>query len=309
VIPGSLANLLGTGNHDAASRLASIERTESPDQHLALPAGIVPSGLSAPQFPRESCLVKRTQMGTQHGSTAQRWIRRHLSETRSAADRATSALRSGNSRAPLASRIRNCGVHAFELDRAGACRTLTAMRAAPCFQNWASAGNRSQLAAHGRGTYAKSFTASTLFALERPTDTRIVGPGVGNRVRASPATKFTGRTANNSEAGTQQGEIVFARTSRSRASVPGLNLASIFRHSPGRFSGAGSASRIFCKASINWDRPRRFYQQSALRQFPGLARRNASLSHAGRTRRLSARRREFVELVRESATSPPILAV
>jgi iron complex outermembrane recepter protein len=221
VIPGSLANLLGTENIDAASRLKSVDAkvvgslVELPAGKLGFAAGV--------SYRRETLSAQADPNGYNTGPTSQRWIGGTF------ADPFTSSRSIGAGfaevRVPVTSPDWTLpGAHALDLigavraehysDVGGSVVPKLGVRWQPVDRQFTV-----------RGTYAKSFTAPTLFAMFGPTDTRIVGAGVIQSVFGIPASPINGEDGNNpnlkpSKAKSNSVGFVFSPTA-----LPGFKLS------------------------------------------------------------------------------------
>ncbi len=203
VDPASLANLLGTEKIHAASRLTSVD-AKVVGRVFDLPAGKV--GVAFGGSTRRETLAGETDMNgrnTAVGTTTciaanlncQLWTGGTASDPFSANRRVDAVF--AEALAPITSSKWNVpGVHALDL--------IAAVRG----ERYSDVGDSTvpklgfrwqpvdaQLTM--RGTYAKSFTAPTLFALSGPTGTRFVGSGVINTVFGIPNLQFNGEDGNN----------------------------------------------------------------------------------------------------------------
>ena len=203
VDPASLANLLGTQKIHAASRLTSVD-AKVVGRVFELPAGKL--GVAFGGSTRRETLAgesdpngRNTAPGTSTCISAnfncQLWTGGTASDPFSA-DRRVDAV-FAEALAPIASAKWNFpGAHVLDL--------IAAVRG----ERYSDVGNSTvpklgfrwqpmdaQLTV--RGTYAKSFTAPTLFALSGPTGTRFIGSGVINTVFAIPNLQFNGEDGNN----------------------------------------------------------------------------------------------------------------
>jgi len=120
-----------------------------------------------------------------------------------------------------------------------------------------------------RGSYAKSFTAPTLFALSGPTDTRIVGTGVVQSVFGIAGDSIMGEDGNNpklepSKADTYSLGIVLAPKA-----VPGLNVTIDYSdiRQDGYPGGIGFTNILQSIDQLGATSP--FYNNLALGNFPG----------------------------------------
>ena len=203
VDPASLANVLGTEMIHAASRLTSFD-AQLVGRVFELPAGKL--GVAFGGSSRRETLAgeadlngRNTAVGTTTCVSAnlncQLWTGGTSSDPFSASRRVDAVF--AEVLAPITSSKWNfAGAHALEL--VGAVRG----------ERYSDVGNSTvpklgfrwqpvdaQLTL--RGTYAKSFTAPTLFALTGPTGTRLVGGAVIQSVFGGPQLPFQGQDGNN----------------------------------------------------------------------------------------------------------------
>jgi iron complex outermembrane receptor protein len=264
-VPGSLANLFGTETIEAGSRLSSIDAKVA-GAPFRLPAGkfSVAVGVS---YRREALSGQTDPNGTNTGPTAQRWINGTFADPFSSS-RHISAL-FGEFRAPLASpKMELPGAHAFDL--------IGAVRA----ERYTDAGG-SVVPKLGfrwqpvdpqvtvRGTYAKSFTAPTLFALNGPTDTRIVGTGVVQSVFGIPGKAINGEDGNNPNLEPSKAKTYSLGVAISPQALPGLNVTVDYSdiRQYGYPGGIGFTNILQSIDQLGAASP--FYGNLALGNFPG----------------------------------------
>jgi iron complex outermembrane recepter protein len=193
VNPASVANLLGTEHLHAASRLQSID-LKLAGTAFDLPADKLGIAVGT-SFRRETLAGEADQNGFNTGPTGHRWLGGTLADPFASSRRIDAAF--FEARVPITGPHWNLpGAHAFDL--------IGAVRA----EHYSDVGN-STVPKLGfrwqpvdaqftmRGTYAKSFTAPTLFAMSGPTDTRQVGSAVIQSVFGLPGLPFNGEDGNN----------------------------------------------------------------------------------------------------------------
>ncbi len=265
VIPGSLANLYGTEEIVAGSRLASVD-AKIAGSPFSLPAGKIGVAVGV-ALRREAESARTDPNGQNTGPTAQRWIGGTFADAFSASRRISAAF--GEVRVPLTS-------DKFELPGAHALDLIAAVRA----EHYSDAGG-STVPKIGfrwqpvspdvtiRGSYAKSFTAPTLFALSGPTDTRIVGTGVVQSVFGITGDSIMGEDGNNpklepSKADTYSLGIVLAPKA-----VPGLNVTIDYSdiQQKGFPGGIGFTNILQSIDQLGAASP--FYNNLAFGNFPG----------------------------------------
>jgi iron complex outermembrane recepter protein len=265
VIPGSLANLYGTETIIAGSRLASFD-AKIAGSPFSLPAGKV--GLAAGvALRREAESAHTDPNGTNTGPTAQRWIGGTFADAFSASRRISAAF--GEVRAPLTS-------DKFELPGAHALDLIGAVRA----EHYSDAGG-STVPKVGfrwqpvsadvtiRGSYAKSFTAPTLFALSGPTDTRIVGTGVVQSVFGIAGDSIMGEDGNNPKLAPSKADTYSLGIVLAPKAVPGLNVTIDYSdiRQDGFPGGIGFTNILQSIDQLGAASP--FYSNLALGNFPG----------------------------------------
>lgn len=265
-VPGSLANLLGTETIEAGSRLASID-AKIAGAPFSLPAGKFSVAVGA-QFRREAESAQTDPNGTNTGPTAQRWIGGTFADAFSNRRRISAVF--GEFRAPLTSaKMELPGLHAFDL--------IGAARA----EHYSDAGGSvvpklgfrwqpvdSQVTV--RGTYAKSFTAPTLFALNGPTDTRLVGSGVVQSVFGIAGDQINGEDGNNPNLEPSKAKTYSLGLAIAPQALPGLNVTVDYSdiRQYGYPGGIGFTNILQSIDQLGAASP--FYSNLALGNFPGL---------------------------------------
>jgi iron complex outermembrane receptor protein len=193
VIPGSLDGLYGTETIDASSRLRGFD-AKIVGNLFDLPAGSVGLALGA-SYRSESLKGRPDANGYNTGPTAQRWIGGTYADPFSSS-RDISAVYA-ETRVPITGADWNApGLHDFDLIGAVRAEHYSDVGGSVVPKigfHWQPFDSQVTL----RGTYAKSFTAPTLYAMFGPTDTRIVGAGVIQSVFGLPAMPINGEDGNN----------------------------------------------------------------------------------------------------------------
>jgi iron complex outermembrane receptor protein len=265
VVPGSLANLYGTETIKASSRLASVDAkiTGSP---FSLPAGKFGVAVGV-AFRREGESAYTDPNGHNTGPTAQRWIGGTYADAFSSARHIVSAF--AEFRAPLASpSLEWPGAHALDL--------IGAVRAEHYSDVGGSTvpkiGFRWQPVSKDltvRGTYAKSFTAPTLFNLNGPTDTRIVGTGVVQSVFGIKGDSIMGEDGNNPKLAPSKTDSYSVGFALRPSAVPGLNVTADYSdiRQDGFPGGIGFTNILQSIDLLGAASP--FYNNLALGNFPG----------------------------------------
>jgi iron complex outermembrane receptor protein len=265
VVPGSLASLYGTETIIAGSRLASVDAKVT-GSLFSLPAGKVGLAVGA-TLRREAESAHADANGTNTGPTAQRWIGGTFADAFSASRRISAAF--GEVRAPLTS-------DKFELPGAHALDLIGAVRA----EHYSDAGG-STVPKVGfrwqpvspdvtiRGSYAKSFTAPTLFALSGPTDTRIVGTGVVQSVFGIAGDSIMGEDGNNPKLGPSKADTYSLGIVLAPKAVPGLNVTIDYSdiRQDGYPGGIGFTNILQSIDQLGGASP--FYNNLAFGNFPG----------------------------------------
>ena len=265
-VPGSLANLFGTETINAGSRLASIDAKVA-GTPFKLPAGKFSVAVGA-SFRREAESAQTDPNGTNTGPTAQRWIGGTFADPFSSSRRISALF--AEFRAPLASpKLELPGIHAFDL--------IGAVRA----EHYSDAGGDvvpklgfrwqpvdPQVTV--RGTYAKSFTAPTLFALNGPTDTRLVGTGVVQSVFGIAGDMINGEDGNNPKLEPSKAKTYSLGIAISPQALPGLNVTIDYSdiRQYGYPGGIGFTNILQSIDQLGAASP--FYNNLGLGNFPGL---------------------------------------
>ena len=221
VNPAALANLYGTEVIDMSSQLQSAEAsiTGSP---FGLPAGRV--GLAAGIGHRKESLAADTNEGGHvTGANAAQWIGGDLRDPFAKSRTVDSAF--VEFRLPLAGEgARLPGLYAFDL--IGATR----------YERYSDAGNSTvpklgfrwqpvDRSVTVRGSFAKSFTAPTLFAQYGPTNNRLVGSGVITTVFGLSNPGLQGQDGNNPNLQPSKADSYSLSLTFNPTSIPGLQLS------------------------------------------------------------------------------------
>lgn len=193
ITPATLGNLYGTEVIDAKSTLNSLD-AKLVGKLFELPAGAI--GFAAGAGTRREALSAHTDPnGTNTGPTNHNWIGGIGADPFSRSRTIDSAY--AEFRVPITSASWTLpGAHAFDL--------VGAVRA----ERYSDAGHSlvpkigfrwepfdSQFTV--RGSFSRSFTAPTLYAMFGPTDTRQIGSGVIQSVFGLPGLQFNGEDGNN----------------------------------------------------------------------------------------------------------------
>jgi len=193
ITPAMLANLYGTEVIHAKSTLDAFD-AKVVGKLFKLPAGSVGFAFGV-EARRESLSAYTDINGRNTGPTAHNWIGGTSADPFSRGRNVDSAY--SEIRVPITSSSWSApGFHAFDL--------IAAAR----YEHYSDAGN-SLVPKFGfrwqpidnqvtlRGSFSRSFTAPTLYALSGPTDTRLVGSGVIQSVFGIPGLQFNGEDGNN----------------------------------------------------------------------------------------------------------------
>ena len=266
-VPGSLANLFGTEVINAGSRLASIDAKVA-GAPFSLPAGKFRVAVGA-SFRRESLSGQTDPNGLNTGPTAQRWIGGTFADPFSGSRHISAAF--AEFRAPLTSPSMELpGVHAFDL--IGAARAERYSDAGGSVVpkvgfRWQPVNPQVTV----RGTYAKSFTAPTLFALNGPTDTRLVGPGVVQSVFGIAGDQINGEDGNNPKLEPSKAKSCSVGFAISPQALAGLNVTVDFSdiRQQGYPGGIGFTNILQSIDQLGSASP--FYNNLGFGNFPGSA--------------------------------------
>ncbi|HWS61669.1 MAG TPA: TonB-dependent receptor plug domain-containing protein [Steroidobacteraceae bacterium] len=266
-VPGSLANLFGTEVINAGSRLASIDAKVA-GAPFSLPAGKFRVAVGA-SFRRESLSGQTDPNGLNTGPTAQRWIGGTFADPFSGSRHISAAF--AEFRAPLTSPSMELpGVHAFDL--IGAARAERYSDAGGSVVpklgfRWQPVNPQVTV----RGTYAKSFTAPTLFALNGPTDTRLVGPGVVQSVFGIAGDQINGEDGNNPKLEPSKAKSYSVGFAISPQALAGLNVTVDFSdiRQQGYPGGIGFTNILQSIDQLGSASP--FYNNLGFGNFPGSA--------------------------------------
>ena len=265
VIGGSLANLYGTETIKASSRLASADAKVS-GSPFTMPAGKF--GLAAGLAVRREAEAGYTDLnGNNTGPTAQRWIGGTYADPFSSSRHISAAF--VEFRAPLASADHSLpGAHA--LDLIGAVRAehysdVGGSTVPKVGFRWQPANPDLTL----RGTFAKSFTAPTLYNLTGPTDTRIVGTGVVQSAFGIAGDAINGEDGNNPKLAPSKTNSYSLGFALRPASMPGLDVTVDYSdiRQQGFPGGIGFTNILQSIDQMGSASP--FYSNLAMGNFPG----------------------------------------
>lgn len=221
ITPAMLANLYGTENIHAKSRLDAFD-AKLVGKPFRLPAGKVGVAFGV-EVRRESLSAYTDPNGRNTGPTAHDWIGGTAADPFSRGRDIDSAY--SEVRVPITSPGWPApGFHAFDLIAAARYEHYTdaGNSLVPKFGfRWQPFDNQITL----RGSFSRAYTAPTLYAMYGPTDTRLVGSGVIQSVFGLPGLEFNGEDGNNpklkpSKAVTRSVGITFTPQA-----VPGLTVS------------------------------------------------------------------------------------
>ncbi|HLG86966.1 MAG TPA: TonB-dependent receptor [Alphaproteobacteria bacterium] len=193
VNPASIADLYGVERINTASYLNSFD-AQLNGEIVKLPAGTVSFAVGA-AWRQEGLNGHTDPNGNNTGPTAQRWIGGTFADAFSR----SRTIKAGyyEVRVPVTSPDWNVpGFHAFDIigaERAEKYSDSGFSNVPELRFRWQPVDEQLTI----RGSYSKSFTAPTLFALYGPTDTRQVGSGVIQTVFGLVGQQFNGEDGNN----------------------------------------------------------------------------------------------------------------
>ncbi|GLQ87511.1 TonB-dependent receptor plug domain-containing protein [Dyella flagellata] len=263
--PAMLANLYGTEVIHAKSTLDAFD-AKLVGKAFHLPAGTIGVAFGV-EARRESLSAYTDANGRNTGPTAHNWIGGTSADPFSRSRDVDSAY--SEVRVPITSSSWSApGFHAFDLIAAARYEHYSdaGNSLVPKFGfRWQPVDNQVTL----RGSFSRSYTAPTLYALYGPTDTRLVGSGVIQSVFGLPGLQFNGEDGNNprlkpSTAVTRSMGITFAPQA-----VPGLtaslDYSSVDQH--GYPGGIGFTNILQSVNQLGAASP--FSANLALGNFPG----------------------------------------